>query len=289
MALEPVLRTRLDALLQALPAAGKGDVGGVHRARVASRRLRAAIPLLSRGAARKLERTMRRLTRALGPVRELDVTIGIVDQLEADRALSRPAAAALRQALGGERQRLRTMLVREIERADLTRLKKKVLSAVREEARPRRADLQARLDSAVTRAGRRAEGLRLAIDAAAGIYLPDRLHEVRIATKKLRYAMEIVRDLRRSRAVARIDALKAAQDLLGRMHDLEVLITRTRAVQGSANAPALRVSADLDELVRRLETECRRLHGQYMAARSTLLSICDYAIADAERRHRTAA
>jgi hypothetical protein len=73
------------------------------------------------------------------------------------------------------------------------------------------------------------------------------------------------------------------------MHDLEVLITRTRAVQGSENAPALRVSADLDELVRRLETECRRLHGQYMTARPTLLSICDYAIADAERRQRTAA
>ena len=33
--------------------------------------------------------------------------------------------------------------------------------------------------------------LRAAIENAAGIYLPDRLHEVRIAVKKLRYALEL--------------------------------------------------------------------------------------------------
>ena len=289
MAVELVLRTRLDALMHALPAAAAGDVSGVHRARVASRRVRAAIPLLRGQAARRLERTTRRLTRALGPVRELDVTIGIVDTLEADRALTRAAASALRQALGAERQRLRTALGREIERVDLPKVKKKILAAAHDRSRPNRSDTQARLDAAVKRAARRADRLRVAIETAAGIYLSDRLHDVRIAVKKLRYALEIVRDLRRSRATARINALKAAQDLLGRMHDLEVLIARTRALQGSPNAPNLRVSADLDALVRRLETECRRLHGQYMSMRPALLTIGQYATADAGRRHRTAA
>ena len=51
--------------------------------------------------------------------------------------------------------------------------------------------------------------LRAAIDNAAGIYLPDRLHEVRIAVKKLRYALEIASgDLSGSRATARIRTLK---------------------------------------------------------------------------------
>ena len=81
----------------------------------------------------------------------------------------------------------------------------------------------------MARAARRAEGLRAAIENAAGIYLPDRLHEVRIAVKKLRYALEIARDLSGSRATARIRTLKRVQDLLGRMHDLEMLIARTRA------------------------------------------------------------
>jgi CHAD domain-containing protein len=132
------------------------------------------------------------------------------------------------------------------------------------------------------RAARRAEHLRAAIDNAAGIYLPDRLHEVRIAVKKLRYAMEIARELSGSRAVAKILTLKRSQELLGRMHDLEVLIARTRAVQGSASAPSLRLSAELDQLVRRLETECRQLHGQYMAGRASLLAICDHVTAGAE-------
>jgi CHAD domain-containing protein len=153
------------------------------------------------------------------------------------------------------------------------------------------------------RAARRAERLRAAIDNAAGIYLPDRLHQVRIAVKKLRYAIEIARQVsppRRSRTGAssrsirsvngQIAVLKRAQDLLGRMHDLEVLIARTRAVQGAPSAPNLRLSGDLDRLVRRLETECRQLHGLYMASRSQLTVICDRVTAAAQRQaHRVPA
>jgi CHAD domain-containing protein len=115
------------------------------------------------------------------------------------------------------------------------------------------------------------------MDNAAGIYLPDRLHEVRIALKKLRYALELSRELSGSRAMAAARTLKQAQDLLGRMHDLEVLIARTRGVQSAPNAPNLRLSADLDRLVRRLETECRQLHGHYMASRHKLVTICERA------------
>ena len=69
------------------------------------------------------------------------------------------------------------------------------------------------------------------------------------------------------------------------MHDLEVLIARTRAVQGSAGAPNLGCRRDLDRLVRRLETECRQLHGHYMASRGRRYSrICDHVDARAERR-----
>ena len=86
--------------------------------------------------------------------------------------------------------------------------------------------------------------------------------------------------------MAKILALKRMQDLLGRMHDLEVLIARTRAVQGSPSAPNLRLSAELDQLVRHLETECRQLHGHYIAARPALLACCDHAIAVADGRVR---
>jgi CHAD domain-containing protein len=138
------------------------------------------------------------------------------------------------------------------------------------------------------RVARRATALRAAIENAAGIYLPDRLHDVRIAVKKMRYAMELARELSGSRALAAIRSLKEAQDLLGRMHDLEILIARTRAVQGSPIGTNLRLSGDLDRLVRRLETECRQLHGHYMALRHKLLAICDR-VETVPRRPATAA
>jgi len=180
-------------------------------------------------------------------------------------------------------------MARAVDRCNIDRLTKKAVAAAKARdktlAGGTARDPRQRA-AAEQRAARRAERLRGAIEAAAGIYLPDRLHEVRIAVKKLRYAMEIARELSGSRAMARILALKRAQDLLGRMHDLEVLIARTRAVQGSTNAPTLRLSADLDRLVRRLENEGRQLHGQYISARPALLAICDYVTAQAERRNR---
>jgi CHAD domain-containing protein len=126
----------------------------------------------------------------------------------------------------------------------------------------------------------------VAIDNAAGLYLPDRLHDVRIAVKKLRYTLELTQRGTSTHVPARVRTLKRAQDLLGRMHDLEVLIARTRGIQSSPGASTLKVSADLDRLVRRLETECRRLHGQYMALRPTLASLCHRLMAAGKPRER---
>jgi hypothetical protein len=170
----------------------------------------------------------------------------------------------------------------EIERVDLDKVKRKVLAAAGETrvGRGRQSSLDPkRLTAARRRAGRRANALCAAIENAGGIYLPDRLHQVRIAVKKLRYAMEIARELSGSRAVARIRLLKNVQDELGRMHDLEMLIMRIRALQGSDRAPNLKLSADLDRVVRRLETECRQLHVRYMGFKQKLLQVCDHVTA----------
>ena len=93
-------------------------------------------------------------------------------------------------------------------------------------------------------------------------------------------------ELAGGRNVARLRLLKRAQDLLGRLHDLEVLIVRTRGIQSSPGASTLKVSADLDRLVRRLETECRQLHGHYMAMRPALLQLCQRLMAARARTPR---
>ena len=281
---ELLLRQRLSALTRALPGAQKGDAAMLHHARVATRRLREALPLVlpAGSRARKLERKVRRLTRALGPVRELDVALLMLDELSASGDAPPAAISRLRQVLRQERQRLQPEMQREVVRVDVDKLRRRAAAAARKSGTAvagKGLRDPARLADARDRAARRAVRLRDAMQNAAGIYLPDRLHAVRIAVKKLRYAMEVTRELSGSRAVTRIQTLKAAQDLLGRMHDLEVLIARVRAVQGSSKAPNLRLSGDLDQLVRRLETECRLRHGQYMTQRNALLAICDHAAA----------
>ena len=272
------MRQRINALTRSLPGAQKGDVQLLHQARVATRRLREALPLVAGGSrGRRVERTVRSLTRALGPVRELDVALQTLDELSASGEAPAGAIARLRQVVRQERDRLHNEMCRKVAGVDVARLRRRAAAAARK-GRGRARDPE-RLASARERAARRAVALHEAIENAAGIYLPDRLHEVRIAVKKLRYAVELTRELSGSRATARIRTLKQAQGLLGRMHDLEVLIARVRGVQGSSRAPNLRLSGDLDRLVRRLETECRQIHGLYTAMRKKLLAICDHAVA----------
>ena len=106
-----LLRQRLVSLLTAMPAAQAGDETSVHQARVASRRLREALPVLgARPTARRSiapQKRVRRITRALGPVRELDVTLLLLAELEGKAAAPKRAIARVRKAVIEERQKRR--------------------------------------------------------------------------------------------------------------------------------------------------------------------------------------
>jgi CHAD domain-containing protein len=270
-----VLQARLLRLLQALPAAQNGDVTSVHQARVASRRLREALPVAGGPDPgrdwRRARRQARRITRALGPVRELDVALETLDEFERRGGVAPAALNRVRQALLADRQERRRRMLEAITPMLLQKLRRR-LGDVAARAAP--ADRAIALDEAARRVSVRAARLNEAIEHAGAVYLADRLHAVRIAAKKLRYAMELQRDLQRSRATARIRRLKAAQDELGRLHDLEVLIDRTRAVQADLAASSRRLAGELDRLVRALEDECRQIHATYLASRRALVAIC---------------
>jgi CHAD domain-containing protein len=187
-----------------------------------------------------------------------------------------------------ERQKLHVEMRSKIARIDVDKLRRRAV-AVAQKTHSSLAPARdaRRMSAAQERAAQRAIRLRAAVDNAAGVYLPDRLHDVRVAVKKLRYSLELVREMKRSRARARIVMLKEAQDLLGRMHDLEVLIGRVRAVQGSSIAADLQLSAGLDRLVRRLETECRQLHAHYITLRRKLVAVCEHTLTSADARAKT--
>lgn len=270
-----LLNQRLTTLVDAMPAAEAGDVRSVHQARVATRRLREALPVLrvsvDRHAIGRVRKQVRRMTRALGPVRELDVALTHLDELAGQRILSPGALARVRQTIARERlDRRRRMLV-AITPGKIEKLRRR-LGLVG--SAPRAPEAQATIAEAGHQVHRRAVRLALAMERAGSLYLPDRLHAVRVAAKKLRYAMEVERELKRSRATARITQLKRAQDLLGLMHDYEILIDRTRQLQADAAGSDRRLSSELDALIRTLEDECRQLHGTYMRRRPSIARLC---------------
>ena len=289
---ELLIRQRLSVLTRTLPSARSGNAEAIHQARVATRRVRAALPLMTRGSkGRKLTKAVSRLTRALGGVREIDVALLNLGELASDASVPTEGIDLLRTILQEERQRLFAELAERIDGVNLDRLQRKALAAAQDYVdghRRSRSDPK-RLKAVIKQSIRRAFALQAAVENAGGIYLPDRLHRVRITVKKLRYILEIARELSRSRASARIRLLKSVQELLGRMHDLEMLIMRIRTLQGSDRAPTLKVSADLGRLVRRLEMECRQLHVRYMGFKPKLLELCDYVTSANDRRSASAA
>ena len=286
-----LLRQRLVSLLRAIPAAQAGDEISVHEARVASRRLREALPMLGvRAKAEALDRAdkrVRRITRALGPVRELDVTLLLLAELEGKGAAPARGIARVRRAVTEERQKRRAEMLEEITPSRLDKLRKRLVRIAAPSSRS--VPTGSALAEAQAQAARRAALLREAIEHAGGIYLADRLHRVRVAAKKLRYALEIQRELTHSRSTARLNRLKNQQDLLGRMHDLEILIDRARGVQEALPAANRRAMSELNKLIRVLEDECREGHATYMRGRPALLKLCDAVIGDADQSRSTAA
>ncbi len=75
--------------------------------------------------------------------------------------------------------------------------------------------------------------------AAGHMYSPEQLHQVRIAAKKLRYAMELAFDAGVKSAAAPVRTVKRAQDTLGRLHDLQVLQAHVAAVQAEPSGRSL--------------------------------------------------
>jgi CHAD domain-containing protein len=278
-----LLRQRLVSLLRAMPLAQAGDQTSVHQARVASRRLRQALPLLGvradAAALDRADRRVRRITRALGPVRELDVTLLLLAELSRKPAAPARALARVRAAVTEERQERRREMLAAIKPSKLNKLRKRLVEVAAPETDE--PPTRSALDAATAQAASRAAELKIAIEHAGGIYLADRLHRVRVAAKKLRYALEIQRELTKSRSTTYLNRLKAQQDLLGRMHDFEILIDRARGVQGTLTPRDRRGMAELKSLIRVLEDECREGHAAYMRGRPALLKMCDAIIATA--------
>ncbi|SMF83264.1 Inorganic triphosphatase YgiF, contains CYTH and CHAD domains [Tistlia consotensis] len=209
------------------------DPEGVHQLRVALRRLRALVSLmktvLAPDAAAFLKEELRWLQQSLGPARDWDVFgIGTLKPL-ARRLPNEPSLGGLEKAVEAARAQAYRDAQAALADVRYSRLLLRLALWLQEGGWHRRPEfgepdpagrpiteladaLLSRRDKALRRTARKRKGRSEA-----------ELHEVRIAAKKLRYAVEFFRGLYGSKAVKRhLVRLVALQDTLGTLNDAVV-------------------------------------------------------------------
>ena len=262
--LAAALARQHDALARRWSAAKSGQVKAVHRGRVASRRLREALSVIDaayrHSHAGKLARTVRRLTRALGPVREIDVALVELDRASRRHGWTDSLAGVIRRRLGQERERRAKRMAAKVAKQDRRRVRDEIRVLA---ARVSEADDRLWQSSLAARIVRRARAVLEASAAAGTIYAPDRLHALRITIKKLRYALELLPPTSAFDVAETIRVLKRAQRRFGTLHDLQVLTAQVQAIDAVARRSY--EHAALMAAIEDLERDCRQIHAQALA------------------------
>ena len=216
------------------------DSEELHDMRVAVRRMRAAVqlyrPYLPREHATYLRKGLRRLGRALGPARDYDVMLANLANYRAEvLAQSQESLEPLVQRWQEQRGRAREAMLEYLERKRYRVLKQRIRAFID----PTGAQAAAAGENGAAAATLSALHEPLVFAEVPGLltsryekilaYGPslhgasiERLHALRIDCKRLRYALEFLREALCAEAKDAIDDLKEAQDHLGEMNDAYV-------------------------------------------------------------------
>ena len=210
---------------------GNADIEYIHRARVASRRLRAALPLftgcLPEKKARQWQKDIRKVTRALGEARDADVQIERLEKAASDLPAPRYRAGILRLLLRLKQHRAR--LQKPVSKAMEKLTEDRALESMRDRLEPiaAQSELIYLYTPALYRHSFDAITTRLEAFLAYDEIVPQvekvtELHEMRIAAKWLRYTMETFAALYGNHLKPYLKAVKNAQEQLGEIHDADV-------------------------------------------------------------------
>jgi CHAD domain-containing protein len=252
---------------------------------MAARRLREVLPMLQLDGptVEKFTTRLRKISRRVCAVYQLDVMLALLDELDETDRRGRSAIAQVREELRQLAGRARADLFRKKAAHDHRRLSEKladVVETLRAET-DHRSGARARQWAAKARVARRASDLKTAINAAGGVYLAARLRKVHSCVKKLRYGAELAADVADSVEASDVRVLARMQTILDDLDDVQALIDRVRDVQGSLATPDVKAWRDLDNLIISLENRCRASHARYVRERATLVTLCDRLVARA--------
>jgi CHAD domain-containing protein len=201
------------------------DPDAVHDFRVWSRRLQQVVVTISPAPlpldGHTIVRILRHARRTLSEWRDCDVLIDLLER-KARRVRDRDEKRAwerIRDWALSERKRQMRRARRKLADCELLRLPQRVRKLTRaciRQIEEQEADLAAVLSSSV---GRSYEQWRQALSGACNSLDPSDIHAFRIESKRLRYRIELARDLCDGGAEAVLAFLKELQDELGTWHD----------------------------------------------------------------------
>jgi CHAD domain-containing protein len=288
-----ILAVRLEPIIDLLPLAHRcfdEDIEYIHQLRVATRRGDAAMiafqPCFKAKPWARVRKMLKRIRRAAGEARICDVHMLMLDERRRNAdAATKPAldfayAHTAKRRL--EVQRDVDDAARRYPSAKIERRMGKLLSSTR---RLSRAEFAAALEQAggsikpAQRNGQLAEltllnaaqlefprAMAAVLDAAAedlGVF--ENLHQLRIASKKLRYTVEIFANCFDDRLKAELyPQMKELQDHLGEINDAhEIAMRFDRYAEEAAEMTDDPHSADMSDALRRLaEAERQRREQQ---------------------------
>ena len=230
----------LDELVEELrkhtpPALHEFDEDAIHKARVTTRRLKAAVDLLDRvldrDHSKPFARLGRKLRRRLGPLRDIDVMLGHLEDIDAGSDRTR-GAAWLRDRLLQDRQRARNKSQRKADPlqiihrlASWQRVRQDVVLAQQAVPSLLAESMHTQLDSFVDQANQLHARLS-AEDAGDTVATRHDPHQLRIAGKALRYTMELAQADGHELPNGILKTFKQMQECLGTWHDFVVMAER---------------------------------------------------------------
>ena len=260
--LDQTLKTNVSILLSSFPGIRDGNADAIHDGRVATRRLRAVVPLASAGGPPDLSdgllQLLRQAGRALGRARDTDVLLEQVDALEQKLRSAPIAVSALLHRIRRRQLKERRRVVRKLDGLEFDSLTRLAQDQPSLRGRAQFGLLERTIADQVNE-------LRDAVTTGSGVYFPKRAHRVRIDAKKLRYQLELVAHPDVKRAVKRLQRI---QSVLGSIQDRRALIDELSEIQDIPEGER--------EAVRALLTaESLELHRRYLDMRGDLLNALD--------------
>src|SRR5688500_15965632 len=207
------------------PAIVGSDEDAIHKLRVSLRRARSVFRTFAsffpEKARKRAERPLKKIGRLLGSVRDLDALLERIesDELSSLRSAHPEGAEALATRLALERKRRAAELPGKVDHEDLAAALRSVERAIdsmkisgvhpREEAGGQVMRYLSEAEPLLRKAARQDEH--------------DAQHELRIETKRLRYALEVLEPLLDGAVKTAVEAAREVQDRLGLLQDLTVL------------------------------------------------------------------